>query len=549
IENVVQFNWMYTGDGSAPYGVPVEEQCITLECAPTIVCAADVTISCGESTIPDSTGLAIATDICPGDIVITIDDTILVLICPGNFVILRTFIATNDCNLADTCTQSITVIDTIAPTLICTGDTIIDCPQEPDFPLPIATDQCDTSVMITFTDNQIPGQCPAAYTVTRTWIATDDCGNSTTCDVTIVVQDTIPPELDCPDDVTLDCTASTLPNSTVPGTATAADDCDSILLVLPSDVTMGSGGCPQEYTIFRTWTATDDCGNTGTCIQTISVQDNTPPVITCPADMTLDCGETIPNDPIAATDDCSGIDSTGFSDIVCDNPVIGFSGPYDFTNWTVIIPPQGGSVTTMGDSEVMLVGPDDSSCTNASTLFQIIIPSTGQLVFDWNYSTSDIDGPSFDPFCYNLNGTFFQLTNNIGPNIQSGTASVLVTAGDVFAFEQRSVDCIFGAGATTVVEFYACIEQDEEACTQLIIRTHVAIDSCGNEANCIQTILIIDTIPPDIACPADTIVDCSSATDTLTLGGANASDACYTTLLVTYTDSIIPGSCPAEFTI
>ena len=52
------------------------------------------------------------------------------------------------------------------------------------------------------------------------------------------------------------------------------------------------GPCPQASTIERTWSATDDCGNTATCLQIIDVADDTPPVITCPADVNLDCTDS-----------------------------------------------------------------------------------------------------------------------------------------------------------------------------------------------------------------------------------------------------------------
>src|SRR5260221_8326028 len=51
--------------------------------------------------------------------------------------------------------------------------------------------------------------------------------------------------------------------------------------VTASNVTT-PGNCPQEFSVTRTWTATDDCGNTSTCSRTISVTDNTAPTITCP---------------------------------------------------------------------------------------------------------------------------------------------------------------------------------------------------------------------------------------------------------------------------
>jgi hypothetical protein len=63
--------------------------------------------------------------------------------------------------------------------------------------------------------------------------------------------------------------------------------------------------CPE--TITRTYRATDDCGNTAECTQTIVVDDTIPPVITCPSDVTVQCIEDVP-DPnigdVTASDNC-----------------------------------------------------------------------------------------------------------------------------------------------------------------------------------------------------------------------------------------------------
>ena len=46
-------------------------------------------------------------------------------------------------------------------------------------------------------------------------------------------------------------------------------------------------------TISRTWSATNLCGNVAHCIQIITVIENPPPVLTCPGDVTIGCAETL----------------------------------------------------------------------------------------------------------------------------------------------------------------------------------------------------------------------------------------------------------------
>ena len=43
----------------------------------------------------------------------------------------------------------------------------------------IASDNC-SDVSVSFSEEQLDGDCANNYTLVRTWTATDDCGNSTT---------------------------------------------------------------------------------------------------------------------------------------------------------------------------------------------------------------------------------------------------------------------------------------------------------------------------------------------------------------------------------
>src|SRR6188768_589223 len=209
--------------------------------------------------------------------ILTFTDVTTPGICEGTYSVTRTWTATDDCLNIATCSATIMVQDTTPPTITCaTQVTPIACPALPVFVAPTATDACDPTVVVTFSDVTTPGTCTGAYSVTRTWTATDDCGNTATCSGTIVVQDITPPTITCATQVTpIACPA--LPVFVAP---TATDACDPTVAVTFSDVTT-PGTCTGAYSVTRTWTATDDCGNTATCSGTIVVQDITPPTITC----------------------------------------------------------------------------------------------------------------------------------------------------------------------------------------------------------------------------------------------------------------------------
>jgi hypothetical protein len=76
--------------------------------------------------------------------------------------------------------------------------------------------------------------------------------------------------LTCAADVTIHCYENTLPDST--GTSTAVDNCDNNPAITYADVT-ADGPLVNGYTIERTWTATDACGNSTTCLQVITLDN------------------------------------------------------------------------------------------------------------------------------------------------------------------------------------------------------------------------------------------------------------------------------------
>jgi streptogramin lyase len=111
-------------------------------------------------------------------------------------------------------------------------------------------------------------------TYTIELIVNDGTADSQPDYVDITVQDGTPPVISCPNNVTLECPADASPSAT--GQATGSDTCGSVTIT-NSDVWVPA--CGNTGTLTRIWTATDECGNSASCVQTITVVDTTAPVI------------------------------------------------------------------------------------------------------------------------------------------------------------------------------------------------------------------------------------------------------------------------------
>jgi hypothetical protein len=274
---------------------------------PSIQCPSDTLIMCTTSSLPSATGFAAVSDNCDAAPNLSYSDVVTLGSCLQETFITRTWLTTDRCGNTNTCVQLISIRDTIRPVLQCPLDTIIDC-TSPTSPLETgfatASDNCDGTPLISFSDSLVTGGCPQGYTIIRKWIAEDDCLNRGACYQHITVQDTIRPHITAPPDTLVDCNSVLLPSAT--GTATATDSCDPAPMLSYYDVT-AAGTCASSYIITRRWTAADACLNKDTCYQIITVQDTSKPVMTCPQDVTItypagtDPGNT---GSAAATDGC-----------------------------------------------------------------------------------------------------------------------------------------------------------------------------------------------------------------------------------------------------
>lgn len=480
-------------------------------------------------------------------------------VCGATGSITVTYTVDDGCGNVTMTTGVLTIEDTNPPVISCASDITIECGESTDpanTGITTATDACDTSVTVTFSDVVTPGvDCYLESTITRTWLATDDCGNTVTCVQTITVEDTTPPVITCPADATIECDESRDPANTG-GFPTAIDNCDPNPIFTFTDMAV-SGSCPQDSIITRTWTATDACGNSAVCIQTIFVIDTTPPVITCPADVTVDCDaftELLVNGDFETMDFTGWIElNTGLGDIVIndgtfdpvgpDGPLMPCeggsgavtfqSGPGTHTLYQEVTIPAGAISVTLAWTD--MIRNHHTEFIEPSQEFRVEVWNTSNIVLEELFSTE----PG-DPL---LNGC---LRRTADLSAYAGqTIRIAFTEQDAFFFFNVHLDDVSllysettpATGMATAID--ACDDEPfitfsdtliQGACPQegVITRTWVATDHCGNSSSCTQIITVQDTIAPVIvSCPSGGYLGCNpSALPGPNTAGVTATDNC-----------------------
>jgi len=254
--------------------------------------------------------------------------------------------------------------------------------------------------------------------------------------------------------------------------------------------TTAPGFCNQNYQILRTWTATDGNGNSSSCLQTITVVDNTPPAITCPANISVQCGtSTAP----AATGSATATDN-------CSTPVIGYSDVSSLTGCN-------------GTGTITRTWRATDECGNSSTCVQTI---------------TVIDNTSPVITCP-ANITVVNTTGQCGANVNFAATATDNCSTPVITYS-KNPGTFFIVGTTLV--------------------TATATDACNNQTQCSFNVTVTDNEAPSITCPAPVTVQCASAVPNPDINSVSVSDNCSTGITVTWEgDEVTPGNCANKFTI
>ncbi|WP_170111412.1 HYR domain-containing protein, partial [Mangrovibacterium marinum] len=319
-------------------------------------------------------------------------------------------------------------------------------------------DNCSTGLEATYSDVVIPGSCDGEVIIERTWFLEDDCGNQTVQIQTITVADNnLGPTFTAPADITIYRDASCNYDATITATGDVtdeADNCDTSLDATFTDVVDNSDPC--SVIITRTWSLTDDCDNTTTHDQIITVADDIAPTISCPADVTVQCTADIPavnTSAVSATDNCAG-------------PV---------------------TVTHIGDVS------DDNSCPEVITRTYRATDGCGNYVeCTQTITVDDTTAPVFSPLA--ANGQSNCVTAD--PNNDSGYQNWLSTRAGAAATDNcdSSLDWTDNSASQT---------WGGTPANQQITITWIVTDDCGNSASTSATYTITDDVAPTITCPGN----------------------------------------------
>lgn len=454
--------------------------------------------------------------------------------CTGNTTVTRTWTATDNCGNTAQVSQEITFIDATPPVLNgVPADATVECDAVPTPAMVSATDACDPNVLVVFDEIRTDGVCTDSYTLTRTWTATDDCGNEVDSVQVLTVVDSTSPVFDMiPADVTLSCTDASDPSAGgMLSPPTATDNCDLMVAITFTDQ-VDAGACVDNSGITRTWTATDNCGNTTTSVQVISILDEEAPVITgVPDDLTVEC-DAIPvvATTITATDNCDQMVDIVFEtttvDQVCTDAytlvrrwiATDNCGNESIDTQLIIVIDTIAPVLTgvPGDSTVQCSEVPDPPVIGTSIVGMDNCDQDVEIIF----SQDTINRICADEFTLVRKWTAIDNCGNMTQDSQLLMLIDTVPPSLINIPPDLTVTCDRLADTTTnllVAAFDNCdpdvdisySENPDGQCpnTYIIFRRWIATDNCGNSSFRAQEITVLDTVPPMITCPSDITID------------------------------------------
>lgn len=454
---------------------------------PTIVAPADITVSAFNADCTGNVNLppAMVTDACSDFTVSTISPQgfmasnggLLTNLPEGIYFIVYT--ALDDCGNQMSDQMMVTVLDNVAPTLVCDELSTATLVQTGEAVVPAETlddgsfDNCTgVSFLIglvggPYNENIIFDCDDVGQTITVELQVSDENGNSNTCEIQVMVENNQTPTISCPASLTIDCSEDSSTANT--GIATASSNCD-LAPISNTDITTNLNPCGLGF-IIREFSVTDAAGNNMTCQQTITIEN----------------GDPLLESQVSFPENYAVTDCTSSADLL----------------------PQNLPTTPINFSEPII---NNNSCINVAFSFSdeiFDVNQNGAVCFKINRTWAIMD------WCNNGAVTFsntqvIEVTDNTAPVItcpEDITIDVSNGTCDTTLFLQSPMidDCSDDINLVVLSSFGIGFGPFTNVMPDVYNVTYFVDDNCGNQANCAMTIKVEETVPPSITC-GDTLV-------------------------------------------
>jgi len=432
------------------------------------------------------------------------------------------------------------------PTVICSGSSTLNCAPSGGMPVFVSANVTDPDASQTLTVKLKEGVTilnsmtvsspannslvtfnavtllPGTHTLT---VEVSDGTATASCQTTVTIAvDTTPPVITgCPGNIVVltgpgRTTCDQVATWTWP---TASDNCTFGMLTL----SRLPGGTFPVGTTTVTCMATDGAGNKSFCSFTVTVVDNTPPVIPSLATVTGQCSATVTAP--TTTDNCAGTVTGTTSDPLVYNTQGTFT-----VHWTF----NDGNGNSSTANQTVIV--KDTTAPVAPLLADV----TGQCSATVTAPTTTdncagaVTGTTSDRLVYNTQGTFIVHWTFSDGNGNSSTANQTVIVQDTTAPVAPVLANVTGQCSATVT---APTATDNCAGTvtgttsdPLVYNTQGTFtmhwtfnDGHGNSSTASQTVIVQDTTAPVIVCPADKLVNADPLVCTAVVNGIGPTSA------------------------
>ena len=407
-----------------------------------------------------------------------------------------TWSATDAADNTGTATQVVTISDKTAPEVIAPADITV----EADAPLTqVSLGEGSASDIVDGVMTPTPSMegpfAPGQYNVV--WSVTDTAGNTGSATQSVTVRDTTAPQVTAPANISTEATAALTPVEL--GTATATDVVDGSMVPTANNAGPFSVGIHEI-----TWSVTDAAENTGSAVQTVEIIDSTPPVVTPPADITIE-----------ATGDTTAVDlgTATASDLVDGalTPQSDYTGPLSVGTHTITWSATDSADNTGIATQTVTV--TDLTAPTVTAPAALVIEATGQLTnvdLGNAEATDTVDGSLIPqasetgPFAlgtYTITWSATDSAENTGTATQSLT--VEDTTPPTFTTLPQDILGVTATGRLTAVDLGTVTASDtvDGAVTPTPDQpgpfrpgTHyvkwTAIDASGNDVWKIQTVVV-----------------------------------------------------------